>query len=194
MSAPAAKWIDGVYWLALTSWVSVLVAAAAGAVAAFSTLPGMRVSLEEYARFDPDQHGRLAAGIVAGPLFEYGDPVQLVACGLVVLSLILQLHGSGPLRRRPANMVRVVCIGLVAAALLIRVMAIMPRMNATLADYRQAAADGRVEEARQRREEFNRMHGPVSMVFGASLVLLIVAVAASGAALSGSPRSQARPA
>jgi hypothetical protein len=196
MTSTVHRCVDAAYWLALSTWTSMLVAAAATAIAAFATLPAMDVSLGEYARFDGRQHGRIAAGAVAGPVFVWGDRVQLGAAAVVTVMLVVQLRrrgrkdspgrlpGLGRTLVRWADRLRVVCIGMVAAALIGRVLFIMPVMNRTLTEYWEAAAAGQTERAHEQRAAFNRMHHPVSLVFNISLVLMLAAVAASGAALS----------
>src|SRR6185503_19649747 len=70
------------YWLALTTWISVLVSAGVAAAAVFSVLPRMGVTIERFAGFDHAEHGRIAAGKLMEPIFTFVDIAQAAAMAL----------------------------------------------------------------------------------------------------------------
>lgn len=179
-----------IYWLALTLWVSVLVAGAVAATGVFSKLLHTDLVLADYQAFDHTQHGRLIAGMIMEPIFTFIDVAQIVVAALTLLMLILQLTvvggiGGGQRRewKRPSNLVRSLCI--IAATLLLafRMFTITPAMNRELRAYWRAAQVGDSARADEHRQAFERNHPRVSKMYSITLGLLLISVAASAIAL-----------
>jgi hypothetical protein len=179
-----------VYWLALTVWVAVIVAAGVAATATFTTLPDpdLGLTLQRFTDFDPAQHGRIAAGMVMEPVFTFVDLVQVAAALFVVVMLVLQLALFKVPLWSLSNMLRVACIAVAIALFAWRAFTMTPQMNADLRAYWRAAEAGQVETAMQHREAFDARHGAASATFRWSLVTLVLAVGASAVSLG--PRPQ----
>ncbi len=180
------KTCNAVYWIALAIWLSALIAVGVSASFTFATLKNepLDLRLGAYEQFDGEQHWRIAAGHVTEPIFTFVDVVQVPAAGLVVVALVLQLSVFRMKWRRPANVIRSVAIVVVAALFLIRVVWLMPTMNADLRAYRDAARVGDVATAQQHRDAFNENHHRARPMMDWSLALLLLAVAASAAAFT----------
>lgn len=183
-----------VYWLALTVWVAVLVAAGVAAMSSFTTLPDpdLGVTLDRFAAFDAAEHGRIAAGLVMEPVFTFVDITQVAAAGVVVLMAALQMTLFRGRWKSLMNLLRLACIAAALALLLTRVFTISPDMNADLRLYWQAAEAGNAEQALTHRASFDAMHETASTMFRWTLISLLVCVAASAVAL-GPRRPQHRP-
>jgi len=182
---------NAVYWLAITLWVSVLMAGAVAATGVFSKLLHTDLALSDYQSFDHAEHGRLLAGMTMEPIFTFVDMAQIAAAALALLTLALQLTvlSRGPEWKRPSNLVRAGCI--IAAILLLsfRMLTITPTMNRDLRAYWHAAQVGDVAQANEHRLAFDRNHPIVSKMYSATFVLLLIAVGASAVALGTSQDS-----
>jgi hypothetical protein len=178
--------INAIYWLALTIWVGVLIAAGTAAVSAFTVLPDpdLGVHLERFDAFDHAQHGRIAAGHVMEPIFTFVDLVQVVAAVIVAATLMLQLTLFRMSVRRPAHFIRALCIGIAAGMLLGRAVLWTPQMNADLRAYWQAAEIGDADAAALHYEAFSVQHRGASRMLNGSLFVLLIAVMASAAAMT----------
>jgi hypothetical protein len=192
MSA-ASKLVNAIYWLALTVWVSVLISAGVAAMSAFTALPDeeLGLRLEQFAAYDASRHGQIAAGKVMEPIFTFVDLMQLVAGGLVIITLLAQMTLFGMSWRRPANLIRAVCILLAIGLFLFRAVAITPGMNQDLRAYWQHAQAGEVEPARARQQSFEAAHRRARPLFDASLLVLLIGVGASAAAFTAVDPSRA---
>lgn len=173
-----------VYWISLTTWVSVIVAAGVAATATFTTLPDpdLGLRLDRFAAFDQAQHGRIAAGMVMEPVFTFVDLVQIAAALGVVVMLLIQFILFRVSPRSLANIVRILCIALAIGLFTWRAFTLTPNMNSNLRAYWRAAEAGEMDTAMQHRAAFDAQHGKASATFRWSLVALIVAVGASAAA------------
>ena len=184
------KLCNMVYWLALTIWLAVLVTAGVSAVAVFTTLGEMDVSLEAYAAFEPDEsdvpnaHAHLAAGHVLEPVFTLVSFVQFALIPLMLITLIAQFTVFQQKIRRPANLIRTACIVIAAGLFVFHALARAPQMNRDLQAYWDAAKDGNVTAALEHREAFNRRHPTAEAVLNATLLLVVLATFASAAAMT----------
>jgi hypothetical protein len=176
------KACQGIYWLALALWVSALVAGGVAAAGVFSVLPKLGLTLQRFEGYDHAEHGRLAGGMVMEPIFTTIDIAQAVVIVLVIMMLLLQLTLFRQPLRRPANVVRTICIAAAAALFVVRVATVTPSMNRELRAYWAAAEASRAADAAEHREAFDALHPVTSRMFNATLLLLLVAVAASAAA------------
>jgi len=189
-----AKSINAAYWLALTVWVSVLIAAGVSATSTFTTLPDpeLGLRLEKFEAFDGERHGHIAAGMVMEPIFTFVDLIQLAAGGMALVMFVLQCALLGMSWQRPANAIRGVCLVIAMGLFLSRAALITPQMNQDLRMYWQAAESGDAETARAARESFDAGHRRARPMFDTTLVLLLIGVGASAAAwtspLNHSPR------
>jgi hypothetical protein len=181
-----AKWINALYWLALTVWISVLISAGVAAMSAFTALPDpeLGLQLDRFAAHDADRHGQIAAGKVMEPIFTFVDVMQLAAGSIVLLMLVVQLTVLRMSWRRPSNLVRTVCIALAMGLFLFRAATITPGMNKDLRMYWQAAEAGDADTARAAQQSFDAAHQRARPLFDAALLLLLVGVGASAAAFT----------
>ena len=154
-------------------------------MSAFTQLPALGAELPEYRGFfgeDREGMGRLVAGFVTDPVFRVSGLAQLVLAPLALLLAGLEWR---PLRLAGgvAQAVRVTAIGLGLALVLVHAIGMEPRMNATLTAYRTAALEGRSEAAVTSYKAFDVDHRIAQRLFELRLVLVLVAVGASAAAV-----------
>lgn len=192
MTRPLTTVCNTVYWLALTMWVSVLVAAGTAAATVFSILPSTELILPRFREFPGSEHGRIAAGMVMEPIFTFVDIVQIVAAALVLVMVALQWVVFKNGRRSLLNVLRVGAIIAATALLAYRAVAVTPDMNRDLRAYWSAAEAGDLEVAAAHRATFDAAHVGASNLFSATLALLVAAVLASPAALDGRARPEPR--
>lgn len=184
------KLCNAVYWLALAVWLSVLVTAGVSAVAVFTTLGEMDVSLSAYAAFEPDEsvvpnaHAHLAAGHVLEPVFTLVDFVQFAMIPLMLITLVAQFTVFQQKIRRPANLIRTGCIVIATGLFAFHALGTAPQMNRDLKAYWDAAKNGDVTTALQHREAFNRRHPTAEAVLKANLLLVVLATFASAMAMT----------
>ena len=184
------KLCNVVYWLALAVWLAVLVTAGVSAIAVFTTLGEMNVSLEAYALFEPDEsdvpnaHAHLAAGHVLEPVFTLVDIVQFAMIPLILITLVVQFTVFKQKIRRPANLIRTGCIVIAAGLFAFHALARAPQMNRDLQAYRDAAQHGDLTMALEHRAAFNRRHPMAEAVLNATLLLVVLATFASAVAMT----------
>ncbi len=184
------KLCNAVYWLALAVWLAVLVTAGVSAIAVFTTLGEMDVSLSAYAAFEPDEsdvpnaHAHLAAGHVLEPVFTLVSFVQFALIPLMLITLIAQFTVFQQKIRRPANLIRTACIVIAAGLFAFHALARAPQMNRDLQAYWDAAGAGNVTAALEHREAFNRRHPTAEAVLITTLLLVVVATFASAVAMT----------
>ncbi len=184
------KLCNAVYWFALAVWLAVLVTAGVSAIAVFTTLGEMDVSLEAYAAFEPDEsdvpnaHAHLAAGHVLEPVFWLLDVVQFATIPLILIILVAQFTVFKQKIRRPANLIRIGCIVIAAGLFAFHALGRAPQMNRDLRAYWEAAEQGDVTTALEHREAFNRRHPTAEAVLNGTLLLVVLATFASAAAMT----------
>ena len=184
------KLCNSVYWLALTVWLALLVSAGVSAIAVFTTLGEMDLSLPAYAAFQPAQsdvpyaHAHLAAGHILAPVFTFVDFVQFAVIPVLVITLVIQLTVFRLQVRRPANLIRVTCIVIASGLFAIHAFTRAPQMNRDLHAYWKAAQQGDVATALEHREAFNRQHPTAEAVLNVTLLLVVVATVASAIAMT----------
>lgn len=181
-----AKLCNGLYWLALAIWFSVLVSAGVSAMSAFTALPDdeLGLRLERFAAYDETRHGQIAAGKVMEPIFTFVDVMQLTMGAIVLVTLIAQMTVFGMSWKRPANMIRIVCVVVASGLFLFRAMTIQPEMNQDLRTYWEAAKTGDVETASAAQGSFEAAHRRARPLFDATLLVLVVGIVASAAAFT----------
>jgi len=184
------KLCNAVYWLALAAWLALLVSAGVSAVAVFTTLGEMDLSLSQYEAFQPDPsdvpnaHAHLAAGHILEPVFTLVDFAQFVVIPVLIITLGIQLTVFRLQLRRPANLIRVTCIVIASGLFAIHAFTRAPQMNQDLKAYWDAAEQGDVATALEHREAFNRQHPTAEAVLKVTLLLVVVATVASAIAMT----------
>ena len=184
------KLCNGVYWCALALWLAVLVSAVVGAAAVFTTLGEMDLTWPKYAAFEPDAsivpyaHAHLVAGHILEPLFTTVDFVQFAVILLVLITLIAQVTAFKQKLRRPANLIRAICIVLAAGLFAFHAFTRAPQMNRDLKAFWRAAEQGETATALEHREAFHRCHPTAEAVLIGTLSLVILATFASAVALT----------
>lgn len=153
--------------IALAIWLSVIVAAGAAAIANFSTLPKLEISVQGTEAFfasNSEEMGKFAAGRALQPLFMASDWVQFAVSSIVVgctlrLARLGDLHG--PKWARVALMTSVV-----AAATLLAFRAwTAPSMNADLSIYWAGVMANDHAIADEARAQFDIAHRTADAVF-----------------------------
>ena len=184
------KLCNVVYWLAMVAWLSVLVSAGIGAYSAFSVLNDMDISISRYSGFVPDEttipnaHSSLAAGHVLEPVFWITNAVQFVAIPLVILALAAQLLFFKQHKNKFSNFIRTACIIISAGLFAYHAFAVSQPMNQDLRAYWQAAKEGDIQAASDHREGLLSRHGTAKNILLATLLLVVIATAASAAAMT----------
>ena len=179
-----------VYWLSLAVWLAAMAAAGLAAGHTFGKLPATPMVLEAYALYPAEEHGRIAAGLVMADLFVTVDFIQFAAIPLAVLTLALQLTVFGLPARRPANIVRLVCLALGACLFAYYAVAVAPALNGALRTYWEAARAGELETAALYQQLAGAYHSTARLVLQLNLALVVGAIAASAIALSPAPRRE----
>lgn len=176
-----------VFWLGLAAWIGALLTAGIAAGCVFGTLPDLGVQLSDYAAFDADRHGGLAAGMVMEKVFWIVDLVQFVAAPLTIAGLLVMLGCGWWRQRRGSAIVMTLCVIAASATLAYHVVALAPPMNRELRAYWSAARAGDADEALTRRANFEQMHPQAELLLQARLLLLLSALVA--AAVAAAPRT-----
>jgi predicted metal-binding membrane protein len=157
----------------------------------FGTLPGLGLSLPEFAAYqpegDPGSHGRFAAGMVMERVFWIVDMIQFVAAPSLLLTMIVQLVAPGARSAPTANLVRLLCALAAAGTLAYQASVLSPAMNRELRASWAAARQGDHAAARLQSDRFQTDHPRATAVFNIRLIALVVAAWASAIALA--PRS-----
>lgn len=184
------KLCNAVYWLALTMWIAALASAGIAAMNVFGTLQAMPIRLERFSALPLEAHGRIAAGQIMEGVFFTVDVIQFVAAPLTVLMLLAQLAIFRLPLRSPSNLIRTVCVLGAACVLAFHAVMLAPAMNRHLRQYWRSAEAGDLAVAHSHLDQFNDRHVVANRLLQANLVLLVIGVAASAAALGPArPRS-----
>ncbi|MCZ6835769.1 MAG: hypothetical protein O7G85_08350 [Planctomycetota bacterium] len=175
------KFICVLYWLAMIFWIGAIITVAIAAMNTFGTLPapGMGVQLELFSSYPTEHHGRLAAGMVMEKNFFVADAIQMFAIPVVILTLFLQLFTFHMSIRKPANIVRAVCLVGAALAFGWYGLTIAPGMNRELRTYWEEAKAGNVEQAEIHRAAFEVDHPRAERVLQINLILVLIGAGAS---------------
>jgi hypothetical protein len=182
----AIKICNGVYWLALTIWIAALVSGGVAAAGVFSTLPKLGILIPKYQSAlgnDTAEHGRVAGGMVMEPIFTAMDWVQATAAFFVVLTLVSQLTVFKMRLKSPGHLIRTICIGSAVLVMIVHMTALAPRMNRELRARWNAIEVSDRAAMETHRAAFESDHHLADSLYAARLILLLVGVAASGAAL-----------
>jgi len=183
------KLVNAIYLMSLAAWLAALASAGIAAGNVFGVLDDMSLELERYATYPSQEHGMLAAGHVMEGVFVTVDLIQIVAIPLTLLALGMQLAVYRLPLRSPANAVRTLCLVAATGLFAYHATALAPRMNRELRARWSAAEAGDVAAARAHQMAFNQDHPTADLILKTNLILLIIALGASAAALSPSPPS-----
>ena len=115
------------------------------------------------------------------------DVVQFIAIPLVVITLVLQLVIFGVSARRPANVVRAVCLLVAAALFAWYALLLAPSLNGELRLFWHAAEAADLDAAQRHRELFRAGHTTARHILEVNLLLVLVSLAASAMALGPAP-------
>lgn len=173
-----------VYWLALIGWISALVSAAVSAMNVFPGMDRLPLRLEQFPDYPVAEHPRLAAGKLMDGVFFTVDLLQFAAAPLVLITLAVQLLVFRLPLRRPANVIRTMCIVIAAGLFAYHATSVAPKMNHALRAFWAAAEAGEVTAAQSHRATFNEYHPTADTLLRLELLLLLAAAVASAAALS----------
>lgn len=175
------------YMVSLTLWIAAIIAPAVCALAAFGTLPGLGVSLQSYELFmiegQPDVHARIAAGTILEKVFTGSDFVQVALAFFVAVMLAIDLLVFRQSLWRVSNLIRTLCIVVAIALLAFHVFLQAPDMNRELRAYWDEARAGNIDAALEHRAVFDEYHPRAEMILEVNLLLLVIAMGASAAAM-----------
>ena len=183
------KLVNAIYWMSLAAWLAALVSAGIAAGNVFGVLDDLSLELERYAAYPTHEHGMLAAGHVMEGVFVTVDLIQFVAIPLTLLALGMQLAVYRLPVRSPANAVRTLCLVAAAGLFAYHATTLAPRMNRELRARWSAAEAGDVAAASAHQMAFSEDHPTADLILKTNLILLIIALGSSAAALSPSTRS-----
>lgn len=181
------------YWLALTIWLGVLIAAGATAIAAFGTLPELGVAFPQAEGVYPAgsaEAGRFTAGFVAQPVFDLAARVMWFCVPVAAATaLLLRVNLRFPSRSWP-DRVRVAALTAAVLLALIHVLVLAPRMRVALGDYRSAVFQGDAVAAAAHKATFDADHRRSDPLLRTTGILLFGVIVLS--AYTFSPRRAAR--
>ena len=183
--------------LALAAWLAALAAAGTAAMAAFTALPRMGISIagtEAFFAGDSAEMGRYAAGRMLTPVFLTGDWIQFTASALSV-GCAVRLGRLGGFRgMRPAAVAFGISLGASALLLAWRAWS-APGMNADLLAYWTAVESGDRAAADAAKASFDAAHRTADAAFRAQAVTVAAALALLPASLlPAMPARASRPA
>lgn len=177
--------INIVYWLSLTLWISAIIAGAIAAVSVFGKLPEMSIRLDDFAAYqpsdDPHAQGRIAAGMVMERLFWIVDMIQFVAAPLLAVTLVMQLIAGRGAAKTPANLIRTMCVVIAIGTFAWQSALLTPEMNRELRAYWAAAKAGQLEAAQRHKAAFDADHPRATLLYDIRLLTLLAALVASAA-------------
>ncbi len=179
-----------VYWLGLAFWLSVLVSAGIAAPSTFAVLSDMDITIARYSKFVPDEsvfadaHSMLAAGHILEPIFLITNAVQFVVVPLVVLTLAAQLLVFKLRTRIVSNIIRTACIVIASGLFAFHAFIITPSMNRDLRAYWESAEAGDIPAAMSHRNGFLSLHLTAEIMLVSTLLLVVIATAASAATMT----------
>ena len=159
-------------------WLAMIIAPGMAGMSAFTQLPERHAEIAEYRDFFGEDHkamGQMVAGFVTAPIFAFSDVAQWILAPLALLLVLLECR---PLRILRGG-ARYACLFAVTGALglvLVHNAGMGPRMNADMADYRDAVASMDVERAVEAKAGFNEYHDAAESLYGIRLVLVLTAI------------------
>lgn len=169
--------------IALSLWAGALIGAGGAAAILFPTLKQLAPTLPDFAAF-PDDHWKIAGGLVGVRLFVLADVVQLGAACATILALIVTRLAGGTQASRAATGLRLVFMAFAWLLASYQIMVLGPRMQTNLNAFYAAAKAGQVDVARVNRDAFDADHPTASRVLGGTLLAVMGALAASAWGLS----------
>jgi len=182
-----------VWWLTLVAWTAAIIAPAATAMSAFTSLPAMEVRTDRIEPFfaeDTEGAGRFIAGYVTHPVFQASDRVQL---GCAVIGVVLLAVRRGAPVGRPKSIPRrlaTTTMILAVATLSWYLLFISPAVESTLETWRSAVDAGDRGAATAAYAAFDPWHRSaergMSLILGAVLLTVVVSGAGSTPPRSGS--------
>ena len=168
---------NAIYWLALVVWISVLISAFVARCGATAILPDMGLTLDDYLTYDVQEHWRIAAGKLMEPIFTFVDLVQFVAVLLVLVAVLLQSTLFRVSLRSSGSRLRLLCLALASVLFAVRAVVIMPSQNRSMRAYWDAAKAAHMNAATDYRESFQATQSVALWMMGATVALLLAAVA-----------------
>ena len=177
-------------WGSMAMWIAAVVAAGVAAAGVFAVLPGLEPTLPHYPGLDTAAHGRLAAGLITEPIFTATDMAQVVLSLLVVGCIAahwLKRIGSG---RRIARWIWTLACLLAVTCFWSRLVWLMPKLNHSLHQYRDAARSGDSDRAVTAFKAFEALHPTASTLMELTLALMFAALCALAVMYTPRPASE----
>lgn len=164
--------------IALACWLAVITAAGATAIASFTGLPRLGITVPQVQPFfgqDTAEMGRWAAGHVLQPVFVVGDWVQYVMAALAVGCTARMVRTRGYAGARWAAMTLLLVVAASAAILAWRAWS-MPAMTEDLLAYWNAVEQNDAATAAAARLRFDAAHHAAETGLNAQFVLVLLAL------------------
>lgn len=183
-----------IWWLTLVAWTAAIIAPAATAMSAFTSLPTMDLTTDRIESFfgdDTEAAGRFIAGYVTHPVFQASDRVQ-TGCAVVGIVLLFLRRGAPVGRLKSISRRFATATMLLAAALLgWYLVGISPRVESTLEAWRSAVEAGDRDAATEAYAAFDPWHRSAERGMSLILAAVLLTIVSSGVG-STPPRSGAR--
>lgn len=155
---------ETVHLTAVAAWLGAVMMAGVAAAVSFPTMKALEPTLGVYAVYE-GEHWRLAAGHVADNVFKISELIQFLAATLTLLTFIMLVAFLKLPLRSWVSFGRAAGLGAGMLLLSYLFFVLGPRMNANLADYREAARAGEMETATRYQQAFNDDHPTASNVY-----------------------------
>ncbi len=176
-----------IYWLSLALWLGALVAGGIAAINVFGRLPALDMTLDRFAAYPVDEHGRIAAGLVMSGVFFTADVVQFAVVPLALVTAVLQVTVLGLPVAKPSNLIRLGCVVVGAGLFAYYAMAVAPPLNANLLQFYEAAEAGNLELSARHAGTLGGYHDTAELILQGNLLLVLTAIGASAVAMAPAP-------
>ena len=171
-----------IYWLSLALWLGALVAGGIAAINVFGRLPALDMTLDRFAAYPVDEHGRIAAGLVMSGVFFTADVVQFAVVPLALVTVVLQVTLLGLPVAKPSNLIRLGCVVVGAGLFAYYALAVAPPLNASLVQFHEAAEAGNLDLSARHAGTLAGYHHTAELILQGNLLLVLTAIGASAVA------------
>ncbi len=175
------------FWFGLIAWTCAVTSAAIAAAHTFPTLKTMPMTLDAFAAYQGvEEHGLIAAGHVLQEVFQTTDHLQLIAAGMTLVGVLLELLS----RRTAGGTLRILFVLAAAGLLGWYYVMVRPDMQTLLETKWNAAKAGDLVVAAQATEDFDPLHHLARRLHSIILLMLLCAAGLAAVSLPGLGRGQ----
>lgn len=165
---------ETIHLLALGLWAGALGATGAFAASTFPIVRAENPRLPAYEAY-AGEHWRIMAGKVVQRGFFISDIVQFVCALLAVATFGAMVSFLGMPRRNPTTILRALALSVALACAAGTIIIVAPQLNAAMAAYWAAAAEGHMEAVAVHRAAVDRLHPIASRLMGATFLCVLTA-------------------